>query len=847
MTLLTSTVPDKALQSPTPRGSIASISVSPDKFVLATDPATNQPRTVLDRLSRRITHSDAGHGAILLGFDDTRDVGPAGRSLFAHDLGRIIESDRILTGSRIKRWWMGPVVSKRTGDVPVESQFLLARLPSETGEDMYVAMVGLIDGAFRSTFAGNKLTDNIILRTDSGDGDVRTGRVRAGAVLAAGTGSPHDAVHRAFAAASDAMDGAFRLREDKPVPESLDFFGWCTWDAVYSAVDPDSVRKGVRTLQEGGAPPAFLIIDDGWQSVDQGEKNRLARAFEQPADASEDDKTDNPLAKMAAGLLSKLYRNVVEPAPFNSRPARFWRWLSQGPLRQNLIKFFDEQTDFSKSLVDFKANSKFEGGGKTLRSLVDDLKASGVRSVTCWHAIGGYWSGVSPVSEHMAAFEPQWRFPNPAMDLLMVEPAVAWDTASFHGVGALKPDAMPAFYNRLHAYLADSGVDGVKVDAQSGLSPFGTGLGSGAPGYVRAAVHAMEDSAAANFGRRRGGDGGDAGATPLPLTGCMCHSTENLLSFRRTPMVRAGDDFYPKDEASHHVHIATVAYNSVFLSHLANCDWDMFQSVNPAAPLHAAARAVSGGAVYVSDPPGQHDFKLLRQLVLPDGSVLRAKTTGRPTIDCLFEDVSRDGKTALKVWNVNEVNGVVAAFNVQGSEWNRRLRRFMNMPARHPISVEVSPSLVDLPSFQPGGGHEFAIHSFRSGAVRAPVRADEAVAEVSLTPGDFDIFVVAPIHTAPTPGADSRGVRWAALGLVDMMNGGGAVREAHSDTGSAVVRAAGSGRMGLWAERRPSGVELNGLRLADADVTFDEQEGRLELDLPNQSRESLHTVVMRFD
>lgn len=61
------------------------------------------------------------------------------------------------------------------------------------------------------------------------------------------------------------------------------------------------------------------------------------------------------------------------------------------------------------------------------------------------------------------------------------------------------------------------------------------------------------------------------------------------------------------------------------------------------------ARAVSGGAVYVSDKPGQHDFSLLRKLVLPDGSILRALLPGRPTRDCLFTDVLRDRHSLLKV------------------------------------------------------------------------------------------------------------------------------------------------------------------------------------------------------
>lgn len=71
----------------------------------------------------------------------------------------------------------------------------------------------------------------------------------------------------------------------------------------------------------------------------------------------------------------------------------------------------------------------------------------------------------------------------------------------------------------------------------------------------------------------------------------------------------------------------------------------------PAGMLHGMARAVSGGAVYVSDKPGQHDFTLLRRLVLPDGYVLRAQLPGRPTRDCLFRDVLRDNKSLLKVSN----------------------------------------------------------------------------------------------------------------------------------------------------------------------------------------------------
>ena len=93
----------------------------------------------------------------------------------------------------------------------------------------------------------------------------------------------------------------------------------------------------------------------------------------------------------------------------------------------------------------------------------------------------------------------------------------------------------------------------------------------------------------------------------------------------------------------------------------------MFHSQHESAELHAAARSVGGCPVYVSDVPGKHNVSLLKKLVLPDGSILRAKLPGRPTRDCLFADVGKDGISALKIWNENTAGGgVIGAFNVQG-------------------------------------------------------------------------------------------------------------------------------------------------------------------------------------
>lgn len=97
------------------------------------------------------------------------------------------------------------------------------------------------------------------------------------------------------------------------------------------------------------------------------------------------------------------------------------------------------------------------------------------------------------------------------------------------------------------------------------------------------------------------------------------------------------------------------AYNSLWMGNFIHPDWDMFQSTHPCAEFHAASRAISGGPIYISDSVGQHNFELLKTLVLPDGSILRCQHYALPTRDSLFEDPLHNGKTMLKIWNLNKV------------------------------------------------------------------------------------------------------------------------------------------------------------------------------------------------
>eukprot|EP00466_Bigelowiella_natans_P011092 jgi/Bigna1/44825/e_gw1.103.7.1 len=530
------------------------------------------------------------------------------------DLGAL-NVQRWMALSRQKLWWMVPKVGngKSSEDVedliPEETQFLLGKID----DDCYILLLPLVDQLFRTAlYPSSSSSSSLQLSLESGDPSLPGNlgeAVRVPSSLYIGAGRDPFALTQRAVAFLSKFHATFRLREEKSAPGSAEVFGWCTWDAFYSRVSPEGVKRGLDEFANAGIPVKMIILDDGWQST----------------------KNDGEKESEGGGNDQGFYSN-------------------EG----------DDATDWSKRLSRVEANRKFERLGE----LIDHVKDSqNVTYVYCWHALLGYWLGVDPKSPDMQAFEPQIRYPciQPVAEsqsydarILCVEPALAWTPSTFSGIGLVNREKAGLFYDNLHGYLGNMRADGVKVDAQSVLSVLGTGLGGGAA-LTRHFVHNMEASAKKHLSSN--------------VIGCMAHASENLFSFRDTPIARASDDFYPKDDRSHLQHVASCAYNSLFLGEIVIPDWDCFQSLHPAAMLHAVARGVGGCPIYVSDRVANSDSEILQKLVLPDGTTYRGMLPGRPTRDSLFASVQTDKRTALKVWNRNAVNGVVAAFNVQGWGW----------------------------------------------------------------------------------------------------------------------------------------------------------------------------------
>mmetsp|Transcript_15461 Transcript_15461/g.36752 ORF Transcript_15461/g.36752 Transcript_15461/m.36752 type:complete len:879 (-) Transcript_15461:208-2844(-) len=691
-------------------------------------------------------------------------------SLHVMDLG-VLHCSRFLACAKKRFCWMEPSWGSKASEVPPETQFLLIRMSEPTdGEQTYAIILPLLAGSFRTCLeAGEKGT--LALRVESGDADVQSHRLQDLAFVSWGP-DPFALVKRSLGAVADKLQ-SFALRESKELPLSLDLFGWCTWDAFYSSVDGDGIIRGLQAFRDGGVPARTLIIDDGWQDTAHDADSRKQTGFRASLRGA---------VRGATKLFSKWYgAKVLDGAAADSAPVALYGSLATHVLKKPVLANFissSETSDFTKRLQSAKASARFAGSLRgSFPDFVAKLKADfGLGEVYCWHALFGYWSGLRPSqtdSEDTASSSPfsqnqgcEIRSPQPMGGILRVEPQLKWDPLTLNGVGMVPPSSASSLYTALHAYLAACGVDGVKVDAQSLASMMGQGAG-GSAHVARSFVQAMEESVGQHFG------------TSAQCINCMCHATECLYAYRTTSVGRASDDFWPRDPASQTVHIANVVYNSLFIGEILQPDWDMFQSSHESAALHAVARAVGGCAVYVSDQPGKHNFELLRRLVLPDGSILRAQLPGRPTRDCLFSDVVGDGESALKIWNRNSCNGVVAAMNIQGAHWDRATRKnVLDLASPTAVSTAVRPSDVsDLEGGKEGGRYAMLATYWKAHgelkSVEKHVVASEEGVGMTLEAKETSICTIAPMRYAVAE--DGRRVEWAALGLEGMLNGGAAV------------------------------------------------------------------------
>lgn len=623
---------------------------------------------------------------------DGGDVGvflraASGRSAsrLCFNAGKLPALRRYTVCHRYEPYWMKPAVGTRLRDVPPETQFLLGEL-SAGGWLLYVP---LIDEPWRFSLRGHP---DGRLELVAETGDPHLGGHGGLALFVALGEDPFALLAEGARSVAQKLGPRCRLRQDKPLPQFSDAFGWCTWDAFYQDVSASAVHAGLLSFQQAGVLPRFVILDDGWQSV--------------------------------------------QPQPTGEQ-----------------------------RLTSFNANAKF---AHDLAPLIRAARRDfGVETFLVWHTLNGYWGGVD--GQAMPGYEVREqprRFGEGILSHMPRGNEEWWGGL----VGLVPESSVHRFFDDYHRALAAQGVDGVKVDSQATLEALGAGQG-GRVRLARAYREALEQSVSQHFSGR--------------MINCMANGQETYYGSPGSTLTRTSIDFFPKRAESHAAHLYTNAYVGLWFGQFMWPDWDMFQSTHEWGAFHAAGRAVSGGPVYVSDKPGEHDVQLLRQLVCADGSVLRADGPGLPTLSTLGVDPTRE-PVPLQIWNRCGRVGIIGVFHALFADGQART-----------VSGAVGPR--DVPGLQ---GERFACYAQRAGQLVE--LADTDSLRFSLAERQFELYWLAPIEAG-----------LALLGLADKLNGPAAVRQLTRPQPDIVqLTLADGGELIAFSEHSPRSVEAAGAALA---------------------------------
>ncbi|KAK7411089.1 hypothetical protein VNO78_02478 [Psophocarpus tetragonolobus] len=705
------------------------------------------------------------------------------RSRHVAALGKL-KGIRFMSIFRFKVWWTTHWVGTNGHQVEHETQMILLDKNDSLGRP-YLLLLPILQGSFRASLQPG-FHDYVDLCLESGSTRVAASSFRS-CLYVHVSHDPYGLLREATKVLRMHL-GTFKLLDEKTPPAIIDKFGWCTWDAFYLKVHPTGVWEGVKGLTEGGCPPGMVLIDDGWQSICHDED---------PITDRED------VNRTSAG--------------------------EQMPCR--LVKFEENYK--------FRDYCSMKGPEKGMGAFVRDLKErfKSVEQVYVWHALCGYWGGVRPKVPGMP--EAKVVTPKLSKGLKMTMEDLALDKIVNNGVGLVPPHLAHHLYEGLHSRLESAGIDGVKVDVIHLLEMVSEEYG-GRVELAKAYYKALTASVKKHFK----GNG---------VIASMEHCNDFfLLGTETIALGRVGDDFWCTDPSGdpkgtywlQGCHMVHCAYNSLWMGNFIHPDWDMFQSTHPCAEFHAASRAISGGPIYVSDCVGKHNFKLLKSLALPDGSILRCQHYALPTRDCLFQDPLHDAKTMLKIWNLNKYTGVLGLFNCQGGGWCPVTRRNKSASEfSHSVTCLASPQDIEWSNGKNPicvkGTDVVAVYLFKDSKLKV-MKASEHL-EVSLEPFSFELLTVSPVIVLL-----NSLIQFAPIGLVNMLNSGGAIQSMEFEdlttvTGVVKIGIRGCGEMRVFASEKPINCKIDGVA-----VKFDYEDKLVRVQVPWPSSSKLSMVEFFF-
>ena len=443
-----------------------------------------------------------------------------------------------------------------------------------------------------------------------------------------------------------------------------------------------------------------------------------------------------------------------------------------------------ETNQFHRGWKDFEANAL--GFPNGLKAAVDQIREAHpqIRDIAVWHALMGYWGGISANGSIAKTYK--------------TVPVRFRDGLPLSGMRlAVHPDDIHRMYDDFYRFLSNSGVTGVKTDVQ-----FALGLLDDTPDR-RSFTNTYQSAWTQAHLRHLSGK----------AISCMSMIPQILFhSFLPTTtpriLLRNSDDFFPNVPTSHAWHVFVNAHNALFTQHLNILpDWDMFQTRHPYSGFHAASRCISGGPIYITDTPGEHDIGLVQQMTALNTQgqtiILRPNCVGKTM--GVYEKY--DEKSILKIGAYNGKSDVgtsmLGVFNIAESETSFILpiTKFPGINALSPMADEREK------------GKAWIVRSHVSKRITLPIHPSDPIKPDSLLQGTlpirgYDIWTAVPTHRFSSSSLSDRDSTFdiAIVGLLDKFTGSCAILESCFNHSEESFHEASHHRMQIHVQLKALGV-----------------------------------------
>lgn len=242
---------------------------------------------------------------------------------------RIEDIDKWISDYRYSTFWCKPKFGTAVSDIPYDTQALIYK----KANGVYGVILPLVSDEYKCVLegSGDCITAKLFSWCEGLYG------IDAPAFVIAEGNDPYELLKKCADKGVEILNNGCRTREKRRYPETLEYLGWCSWDAFEIRVNEEDLIKKCEEFKKKNIPVRWMIIDDMWGEV------RDFYGF---------DYSERCPEMFDLMHSSKLYS-------FNADPKRFKNGL---------------------------------------KHCIDEVKKYGIK-VGMWHPTTGYWRGIDPNGE----------------------------------------------------------------------------------------------------------------------------------------------------------------------------------------------------------------------------------------------------------------------------------------------------------------------------------------------------------------------------------------------------------------------------------------------------------------